>query len=93
LACYHTDLYTFEQQGRQFGIVGCAVGGAFAVLIAEELFASGCRLLVSMTSAGQITPVQVPPYFVVIDRALRRYRGISGLIETTVNRSLVTLAV
>jgi uridine phosphorylase len=41
------------------------------VLIAEELFASGCRLLISVTSAGQITPVQAPPYFVVIDRALR----------------------
>jgi uridine phosphorylase len=40
-------------------------------LIAEELFASGCQLLVSMTSAGQILPVQAPPYFIVIDRALR----------------------
>ena len=70
-ACYHTDLYSFEQKGQQYGIIGCAVGGAFAVLIAEELFASGCRLLLSMTSAGQITPVQVPPYFVVISRALR----------------------
>jgi uridine phosphorylase len=51
--------------------VGCAVGAAFAVLIAEELFASGCRLLISMTSAGQIMPRQAPPYFIVIDRALR----------------------
>ena len=50
---------------------GCAVGAAFAVLIAEELFASGCRLLISITSAGQIAPLQAPPYFVVIDRALR----------------------
>jgi uridine phosphorylase len=47
------------------------VGAAFAVLVAEELFASGCRLLVSLTSAGQITPCGRPPYFVVIDRALR----------------------
>jgi len=56
---------------RHTGIVGCAVGAPFAVLVAEELFASGCRLLVSMTSAGQIVPVGPPPYFVVIDRALR----------------------
>ena len=48
-----------------------AVGAAFAVLIAEELFASGCQLLISMTSAGQIAPVRAPPYFVVIERALR----------------------
>ena len=44
-ACYHTELYVFEHDGQEYGIVGCAVGAAFAVLIAEELFASGCRLL------------------------------------------------
>jgi uridine phosphorylase len=70
-ACYHTELWVFAHQGDEYGIVGCAVGAAFAVLIAEELFASGCRLLLSVTSAGQIAPVQAPPYFVVIDRALR----------------------
>jgi uridine phosphorylase len=70
-ACYHTDLYVFHHDGHEYGIVGCAVGAAFAVLIAEELFSSGCRLLVSVTSAGQILPVQPPPYFIVIDRALR----------------------
>lgn len=69
--CYHTDLYAFEHEDLAYGIVGCAVGAAFAVLVAEELFASGCRLLLSMTSAGQILPAQAPPYFVVIDRALR----------------------
>jgi uridine phosphorylase len=41
------------------------------VLVAEELFACGCRLLVSLTSAGQIAPAGAPPYFVVIDRGLR----------------------
>ena len=70
-ACYHTDLYAFCHEGREYGIVGCAVGGAFAVLLAEELFTSGCRLLISVTSAGQIAPVRAPPYFVVIERALR----------------------
>ncbi|AZG78713.1 methyltransferase domain-containing protein [Methylocystis rosea] len=70
-ACYHTDLYVFHHDGREYGIVGCAVGAAFAVLVAEELFAAGCRLLISMTSAGQILPVQAPPYFIIIDRALR----------------------
>jgi len=69
--CYHTDLYTFTIGAKTVGIVGCAVGAPFAVLIAEELFASGCQLLISITSAGQITPAGKPPYFVVIDRALR----------------------
>jgi len=69
--CYHTDLYAFEHDGLAYGIIGCAVGASFAVLVAEELFASGCKLLLSMTSAGQILPVRTPPYFIVIDRALR----------------------
>ena len=41
------------------------------MLIAEELFACGCRHLLSLTSAGQIVAAAPPPYFVVIDRALR----------------------
>ena len=69
--CYHTQLDTFALAGQTIGIVGCAVGAPFAVLIAEELFASGCRLLVSLTSAGQITAARPTPYFVIIDRALR----------------------
>ncbi len=70
-ACYHTQLYSFSHVGMTYGIVGCAVGAAFAVLVAEELFASGCQLLISVTSSGQIVPVRPPPYFITIDRALR----------------------
>ena len=69
--CYHTDLYTFRLAERTVGIVGCVVGAPFAVLIAEELFACGCRFLLSLTSAGQINAAGPTPYFVVIDRALR----------------------
>ena len=70
-ACYHTQLYSFSRGGIDFGIVGCAVGASFAVLIAEEMFASGCKLLISVTSSGQIVPIRPPPYFIIIDRALR----------------------
>ena len=69
--CYHTDLYTFSLAGETVGIIGCVVGAPFAVLIAEELFACGCHHLLSVTSAGQIVAAKTPPYFVVIDRALR----------------------
>ncbi len=69
--CYHTDLFEFMLAGKTAGIIGCAVGAPFAVLIAEQLFACGCRILISLTSAGQITSAGEPPYFVVIDRALR----------------------
>jgi uridine phosphorylase len=70
-ACYHTQLYAFSRGGIDFGIVGCAVGASFAVLIAEEMFASGCKLLISVTSSGQIVPIRPPPYFIIIECALR----------------------
>jgi uridine phosphorylase len=71
-ACYHTSLYRFVRGGTEFGIVGCAVGASFAVLVAEEMFASGCQLLISVTSSGQISPAaHPPPYFILIDKALR----------------------
>ena len=70
-ACYHTDLYRLTEAGLEFGLVGCAVGAPFAVLIAEQLFASRCRLLISMTSAGRLAELRPPPYFILIDRALR----------------------
>jgi uridine phosphorylase len=69
--CYHTQLDAFELATQTVGMVGCAVGAPFAVLVAEELFECGCRLLLSVTSAGQIVPAGPTPYFVVIDRALR----------------------
>jgi uridine phosphorylase len=69
--CYHTELHTFQLAEETVGIIGYAVGAPFAVLVAEELFACGCRFLLSLTSAGQIAEVAPPPYFVVIERALR----------------------
>jgi len=70
-ACYHSDLYRFEQAGREYGIVGCAVGASYAVLLAEQMFATGCELLISITSSGQIVSLGPPPYFILIDKALR----------------------
>src|SRR3954451_9147501 len=70
-ACYHSGMDRFDQGGREYGIIGCAVGAPYAVLVAEQMFASGCRLLVSITSSGQITAVRPPPYFILIERALR----------------------
>ena len=70
-ACYHTTLWTFDLDGRQVGVVGCAVGASFAVLVAEQLAASGCDLLISLTSSGSVTAAAGPSHFVLIDRALR----------------------
>ena len=44
----------------------------------RELFASGCQLLISMTSAGQIIPsLQPPPYFIFdpIERSATKERA------------------
>ena len=70
-ACYHTKLHTFKHNEIEFGIVGRVVGAPFAVLVAEELFACGCELLISITSAGQIVALGQPPYVVLIEKALR----------------------
>ncbi|MDQ3694393.1 MAG: nucleoside phosphorylase [Chloroflexota bacterium] len=70
-ACYHTDLWETDVDGIPIGVIGNAVGASFAVLVAEELFASGCRLLVSISSAGQLDPAMTLPCTILVDRAVR----------------------
>ncbi len=70
-ACYHTHLYRASRGSLEFGVIAGVVGASYAVLVAEELFASGCQLLISISSAGWIVPAGQPPYFVLIERALR----------------------
>jgi uridine phosphorylase len=70
-ACYHTEMWTTDLDGIEVGVVGMAVGAPFAVLVAEQLTASGCQLTISVTSAGQVSPSGRLPLFVLIDRALR----------------------
>ena len=64
-------MWEWGSEDSRFGIIGFVVGGPFAVLVAEQLFACGCEFLISITSAGQIVDVGPPPYYVLIDRALR----------------------
>jgi uridine phosphorylase len=70
-ACYHTTLDTFVYEEIEYGVIGRVVGAPFAVLVAEELFTSGCQFLISITSAGQIISMGRPPYIVLIEKALR----------------------
>ena len=70
-ACYHSELWVTQLGDREIGIVPCAVGAPYAVLVAEQLVGSGCDLIISVTSAGTITPLDDPPYFVIIDEAWR----------------------
>ncbi len=75
-ACYHSKLYDFRFGRKKLGILGCAVGSPFAVLVAEQMFVSGCELLISITSAGRIGSWKLPR-FLLIEKALRD-EGTSG---------------
>jgi hypothetical protein len=70
-ACYHTRMWQWSVGDVRCGVIGQVVGGSFSVLVAEQLFASGCELLVNIASAGQITDVGPPPYYILVERALR----------------------
>jgi uridine phosphorylase len=76
-ACYHTELWETTVGEERIGIVGCAVGAPFAVLVAEQLFVSGCELLVSVSSAGRIAPDLPSSCVVLIEEAIRG-EGTSG---------------
>lgn len=69
--CFHTRLYRWHANGTEYGIVGGTVGASFAVLVAEELFALGCEALVTISSAGLVAENLHPPFFLLIDKALR----------------------
>src|SRR2546423_10235991 len=70
-ACYHTELYEFDYGGERFGVIGCAVGASFAVLLAAELFVSSCERLISITSAGDDLGQGPAPQFVALAPGLR----------------------
>jgi len=69
--CFHTRLYLWHANGTEYGIIGGTVGASYAVLVAEELFALGCKALVTISSAGLIAENLQPPMFLLIDKALR----------------------
>lgn len=69
--CFHTRLYLWSVNGTEYGIIGGTVGASFSVLVAEELFALGCKALVTISSAGLIAENLETPMFLLIDKALR----------------------
>jgi uridine phosphorylase len=69
--CFHTTMFAMEVAGRICGIVPRTIGGPFAVLIAEQLAASGAQLIVGLTSAGRVARDLPLPCRVVITTAVR----------------------
>ncbi|OQP60082.1 hypothetical protein A3860_34695 [Niastella vici] len=70
-ACYHSVLYTFRLDNQEIGIIPCIVGSSYAVLVAEQLFVSGCKLLISVTSAGIINQPVNEKRFALITSSIR----------------------
>jgi purine-nucleoside phosphorylase len=70
-ACYHSKLYDFNVKGVKIGIIPCIVGASYAVLVAEQLFVSGCEYLISVTSAGIINQPFSEKRFALITQAVR----------------------
>ena len=70
-ACYHSKMYNFKIDNVDIGIIPCIVGSSYAVLVAEQLFVSGCKLLISVTSAGIIKQPDTDKRFALITSSIR----------------------
>lgn len=70
-ACFHTPMCLISVDGSPAGVVPRTIGGPFATLIAEQLFASGARVVLGLTSAGRVRRGVPLPHVVVVDSAIR----------------------
>lgn len=70
-ACFHTSMETVEVDGERVGVIARTIGGPYAVLVAEQLAASGVRVILGLTSAGQVSPGLEIPSLVIPTTALR----------------------
>ncbi|NJD61789.1 MAG: uridine phosphorylase [Deltaproteobacteria bacterium] len=103
--CFHTRLFRWRDERREFGVIGGTIGASYAVLVAEELFASGCKAIVSVSSAGLVADHITPPIFLLIEKALRdegtshhylppgRYAEADPLLVSTVRKRLGGMSV
>lgn len=69
--CFHTTMYALEVEGITCGIIPRTIGGPYAVLIAEQLAASGAELIIGLTSAGRVSSELPLPCLVVVTGAIR----------------------
>lgn len=69
--CFHTTMLCLERNGFSMGLIPGTVGAPFAVLVAEQLIACGCRHIIGYSSSGAVADWLRLPCLVVPDRALR----------------------
>jgi len=70
-ACFHTKMYAVDADGVRSGVIARAIGGPYAVLIAEQLHISGAQLILGLTSAGRVSESLPLPSLVVVTSAVR----------------------
>lgn len=70
-ACFHTVMHTIDVDGTDCGIVARTIGGPYAVLVAEQLRASGAKIVLGLTSAGRVAGSLPVPSVVVVQEAIR----------------------
>ncbi len=70
-ACFHTTMHALEIDGITCAIVPRTIGGPYAVLVAEQLAASGAGIVFGLTSAGRVSPSLPVPSLVVATQAIR----------------------
>lgn len=70
-ACFHTVMFAGELDGMPWGMVPRTIGGPYAVLVAEQLFTAGAKLIVGLSSAGRVSPQLPLPSLVVATSAVR----------------------
>jgi len=67
--CFHTSMYSMDIDGLVCGIIPRTIGGPYAVLVAEQLAASGARIILGLTSSGRVLPSLPIPSLVVATSA------------------------
>lgn len=70
-ACFHTHMEAFDVEGVPVGLIARTIGGPYTVLIAEQLAASGAKVIIGITSAGRVSVTVPVPALVVATSAIR----------------------
>ncbi|MFW6103695.1 MAG: nucleoside phosphorylase [Bacteroidota bacterium] len=70
-ACFHSYMYKAHLGSVEVGIIPRIVGAPYAVMVAEQLFVSGCKWLISISSAGIISQPFSDKNFALITEAIR----------------------
>jgi len=69
-------MYAMEAEDVTIGMIARTIGGPYAVLIAEQLAATGVEWIIGLTSAGRIA-VELPLRCLVVATAAIRDEGAS----------------